>query len=628
MKRKLLKQRSADRYFIILLIALNCFVYFPSLFHAPRGDHTSFLAQVSDKTDIKKLVSFTYSYNRTRQFHQYDRGFFRPLFYLILALEKLLFGYRYYFWQMTGIILHWFVIWKLYRILTSLKSSLFAFLLPLSFSVVTISQEMIVWHHIHGYLLGVFLSLCALEAFIKYINAEESRNRHVWSMSLYLTFAGLAYEPGLVLPIAFIFSIVLDTLYSKFFKYGMPSLSMKSIQEIKAVFILSLPLIIYGIWNTIDMKTRGCEPDSVQNMHTFLQTISSFFTIGGVSIVGPFVPSYLKINLYSKTYIQLWGPPSFLRFLKVDQTLVMANHGLIILLISGTVYLLVFLFKQKGKLFDEMKTNIQENKKMFWVAVVSLIFNLALISVLSQTRGALYVLKSSYHYYPIGLFNILFIYSFFCLLPSVFKKKRKLGAVFVIILIVASTLNGIRSYTINDLIKKKDEAFFKFQDIVGADAWHRSNRFVLFADNEYAKNDLEKSLVYFNKALNINPYNVFALNGRGLVGRDLQLYELAIRDFSRAIKVAPQFSEAYNNRGLLFVEMKEYRKGLDDLSRAIGIAPHKYVTYINRGEVFLELGEYESAIEDFNKSLTINPENERALEKRRYAHQRFQIQDE
>ena len=85
----------------------------------------------------------------------------------------------------------------------------------------------------------------------------------------------------------------------------------------------------------------------------------------------------------------------------------------------------------------------------------------------------------------------------------------------------------------------------------------------LLEDGQY-----DQAIVYFNKAIEINPRYAEAYNSRGYVFRKRGQYEKAISDCNKAIEINPRYAEAYNNRGLAYYYIRAYDKAWDDVHEA------------------------------------------------------------
>ena len=157
---------------LLVLFLLIGWTYRPALSHPPREDQWSFLLDTFDEDRFVPLLVKTYSYNRTRVIYPGDYALFRPGLFALLSAEKALFGHRSAYWQAFGVGLHCAVVWVLLRILLRL-GRLFpapsptvrrlrvalAYMLALFFGVDFAGTEMVVWCHIHGYMLYALLVL-------------------------------------------------------------------------------------------------------------------------------------------------------------------------------------------------------------------------------------------------------------------------------------------------------------------------------------------------------------------------------------------------------------------------------------------------------------------------------------
>ncbi|WP_297247149.1 tetratricopeptide repeat protein [uncultured Brachyspira sp.] len=59
----------------------------------------------------------------------------------------------------------------------------------------------------------------------------------------------------------------------------------------------------------------------------------------------------------------------------------------------------------------------------------------------------------------------------------------------------------------------------------------------------------EEAIVYYNKAIELDPNYTDAYNGRGKAKNDLGKYEDSIKDFNKVIELTPNYTNAYYDRG-------------------------------------------------------------------------------
>ncbi|MBI4864523.1 MAG: hypothetical protein HY815_30340, partial [Candidatus Riflebacteria bacterium] len=112
------------------------------------------------------------------------------------------FGYDYMLWQIVGLALHLAVAWWLLEVLQTIERGVVATMLALLWASLAIGMEMVVWHHLHGYLVHMLLVLMALHALLPVLDGGAlDAGRHVRIFVLLLA-ACLAYEGGVFLSMA------------------------------------------------------------------------------------------------------------------------------------------------------------------------------------------------------------------------------------------------------------------------------------------------------------------------------------------------------------------------------------------------------------------------------------------
>ena len=108
-----------------------------------------------------------------------------------------------------------------------------------------------------------------------------------------------------------------------------------------------------------------------------------------------------------------------------------------------------------------------------------------------------------------------------------------------------------------------------------------------------------------NQAIHGGAYTAF-YKGFGCQARED--YEKAIEHYTKAIELRPDFPEAYNNRGIAYCATDDYERAIADYTQAIQIKPDYASAYHNRGITYAKKGDYELAIEDYNKAIQLKPE--------------------
>ncbi len=122
------------------------------------------------------------------------------------------------------------------------------------------------------------------------------------------------------------------------------------------------------------------------------------------------------------------------------------------------------------------------------------------------------------------------------------------------------------------------------------------------------KGQYDQSIVYFNKAIEIEPKFAEAYFNRGFAYQEKGQYDKAIPDYNKAIEINPRHDAVYNNRGNAYAARGKYDKAIADYTEAIELNPMDAVAYFNRGNTYAEVkGQYDKAISDFNRAIEINP---------------------
>jgi tetratricopeptide (TPR) repeat protein len=136
-------------------------------------------------------------------------------------------------------------------------------------------------------------------------------------------------------------------------------------------------------------------------------------------------------------------------------------------------------------------------------------------------------------------------------------------------------------------------------------------------------NEYQRAIEDFDRALQLDPKQVWAYVERGYVFRRLQEFHLAIEDFNRALQLDPKDTWAYASRSLAFFELNEYQRAIEDCDRAIQLDPKYTWAYVCRSIAYRGLYKYRQAIEDCNHALELNSNFARAYFHRSIAYSRI-----
>ncbi len=188
-------------YFDLLAVGsfsiVICFIYSPSLFHIARADQIAYLAEMGGREGWVSIFD-SYSFARERHFVIGDQILFRPLLYVMLGLERWLFGYNFPAWQSMGPLLHLGVVVLMFRFLRRLGLRLGAWGWVVLFATLVPAMELVSWQHLHAYLVFAGVMLAFFHSMLTYLTSEKGRLRGLLQMVSLLTVACFTYEMGVV----------------------------------------------------------------------------------------------------------------------------------------------------------------------------------------------------------------------------------------------------------------------------------------------------------------------------------------------------------------------------------------------------------------------------------------------
>ncbi|MBF0593917.1 MAG: hypothetical protein HQL22_03005 [Candidatus Omnitrophica bacterium] len=197
---------------------------------------------MADKDDFISLVFASISFPRDSYSAIGDVLLFRPLTFCFLGLERFLFGYNFYLWQLTGILLHFGVVFSLGSLLWVIRPGMSAIMATGFFALQLTNVSMVNWNQINPYLVFTALLLWALRELYLFEQDAERRVVRVYITAILMTIASLFYEGG-------VFYSVLMFLY----------LLWISRRQHSSLFVsawMLLPVIVYTGFDYWDISLR------------------------------------------------------------------------------------------------------------------------------------------------------------------------------------------------------------------------------------------------------------------------------------------------------------------------------------------------------------------------------------
>ncbi|MGO9774016.1 MAG: tetratricopeptide repeat-containing sulfotransferase family protein, partial [Roseiarcus sp.] len=127
---------------------------------------------------------------------------------------------------------------------------------------------------------------------------------------------------------------------------------------------------------------------------------------------------------------------------------------------------------------------------------------------------------------------------------------------------------------------------------------------------------LAEAVACYDKALELDPGEIDALNNRGNALVALNRPTDALASYDRALARKPGFVEALNNRGGLLRELERPAEALATLDKALAIRPDYSDALANRGNALVDLDRAAEALESYDRALAVNPAAANALANR------------
>lgn len=123
-----------------------------------------------------------------------------------------------------------------------------------------------------------------------------------------------------------------------------------------------------------------------------------------------------------------------------------------------------------------------------------------------------------------------------------------------------------------------------------------------------AMGDVEKSIPYYIKAIELNPKYILTYNNLGNAYKALNQYNKSIDAYISGLKINPNNANTYNNLGMAYEGISDYENSINSYKKAISINP-KYAKAVNNLAVVLyKIKRYDESVNVFKIALDIDPE--------------------
>jgi len=122
----------------------------------------------------------------------------------------------------------------------------------------------------------------------------------------------------------------------------------------------------------------------------------------------------------------------------------------------------------------------------------------------------------------------------------------------------------------------------------------------------------EAALAEFERALALDPYNVRALYGRGLIRQAEKEHQQAIEDFTAANGLSPQKAEPLLARANSYFALDKAKEAVADLDEAVQADANSALAWSSRGAAYERLGDKANASASYSRALALRPRDESA----------------
>lgn len=129
-----------------------------------------------------------------------------------------------------------------------------------------------------------------------------------------------------------------------------------------------------------------------------------------------------------------------------------------------------------------------------------------------------------------------------------------------------ATLNNLA--VVCDEVGKPEMVPFYLTKVIEADSLFVPG-YVNLGFHYQSKEEYEKSIFYFDKALSIRPDEAFSYNNRAYSKLKMGDLDGALSDVNKSIELYPGNAYAYRNRALIYIEMDKISKACEDIQLAL-----------------------------------------------------------
>jgi len=478
---------------------------------------------------------------------------YHPLTMMTLGMNYMISGMNPWSYQLVNILLHLlnvFLVFYAIFLLTDGKSEV-ALIVALIFGIHPMHVESVSWVAERKDVLYTVFFMGGMITYLQYLKNLD-RKYYIWTIVLFLL--SLLSKPAAV-----VFPVVL--LLVDYYKDR--ELKINLLIEKAPLFILA---IIFGLITT-QIQSKSAVGDF------------AFFSIPERIMIGSYTFSAYIAKFFVPIKLSSFYPYPYP--LGTLTTLIQVAPLAVLLVVGIAAYSL-------------KRTKILIFGLGFYLVTIALV--LQFLVTVGDT-----LLSERYTYVPyIGLaFMIAMGYDY---LVQQGQKLQTVRYAALGILGVAMLYFAYASFTRTQVWKNSEtlwaDVISKYPDVPVA-----NNNLGLL----YRRQDPQKALQHYNKALEVNERYSIAYLNRGNLYFDMGKDNEAIADYSKVLEYNPNESKAYSAIGALHARGGRYDVALENLNKAIQIASTYADPYLNRALTYTSMQRYPEAIADYDQYLKLKP---------------------
>ena len=117
----------------------------------------------------------------------------------------------------------------------------------------------------------------------------------------------------------------------------------------------------------------------------------------------------------------------------------------------------------------------------------------------------------------------------------------------------------------------------------------------------YEKDEHEKAVEYYEKAVKLSPNYAAAYNNLGVSYAKQGIFDKAMGCYKKATSIYPNYATAYDNTGVAFYKLGLLKKAVEYFEKAIKVDPKYNKAYAHKVVALIKKGEHKKALKFINK---------------------------